>query len=175
MSLPPSTLFSATRWLIIALMALMILGVLLCLFIGGALSFAWADIAPLIAKEEPGIDVAAIRHLLPGLVLGGAMILAVAVWGLRKLLALINSVRTGDPFTSENVDRLRQLGWIMVAVEVVALPFHWMAEEIHEAAPSLDMDAGISLNSILAILLVFVLARVFERGVEMRNDLEGTV
>ena len=35
-------------------------------------------------------------------------------------------------------------------------------------------DDGI-LNGILSILLVFILAGIFERGAEMREELEGTV
>ena len=34
---------------------------------------------------------------------------------------------------------------------------------------------GINLQGILAILLAFVLAAVFERGAAMRDELEGTV
>ena len=40
-----------------------------------------------------------------------------------------------------------------------------------------ESDTGwdLSLNGILAILLVFILAGIFERGAEMREELEGTV
>jgi hypothetical protein len=38
-----------------------------------------------------------------------------------------------------------------------------------------NLDAGFSINSWVAILLTFVLARVFAEGTLMREDLEGTV
>ena len=38
-----------------------------------------------------------------------------------------------------------------------------------------NVDNDLSLSGILAILLVFILAGVFERGAEMREELEGTV
>ena len=37
------------------------------------------------------------------------------------------------------------------------------------------LDAGFSINGWLAVLLTFVLARVFAEGALMREDLEGTV
>ena len=39
----------------------------------------------------------------------------------------------------------------------------------------LDLDAGFSINGWLAVLLTFLLARVFAEGTLMREDLEGTV
>jgi len=42
-------------------------------------------------------------------------------------------------------------------------------------APSLDIDAGFSINGWLAVLFTFLLARVFMKGTLMREDLEGTV
>jgi len=38
-----------------------------------------------------------------------------------------------------------------------------------------DIDAGFSINGWLAVLLTFLLARVFAEGTVMREDLEGTV
>jgi hypothetical protein len=43
------------------------------------------------------------------------------------------------------------------------------------SVPDLDMDIGLSVAPWLAVLLLFVLARVFAEGTRMRNDLEGTV
>jgi hypothetical protein len=37
------------------------------------------------------------------------------------------------------------------------------------------LDAGFSINGWLAVLLTFLLARVFAEGTLMREDLEGTV
>jgi len=39
----------------------------------------------------------------------------------------------------------------------------------------LHLDAGFSINGWVAVLLTFVLARVFAVGAHMREDLEGTV
>ena len=39
----------------------------------------------------------------------------------------------------------------------------------------LDLDWSFSVTGWLAVLLLFVLARVFDHGTRMRDDLEGTV
>ena len=38
-----------------------------------------------------------------------------------------------------------------------------------------NIDAGFSITGWLAVLLTFLLARVFAEGALMRDDLEGTV
>jgi hypothetical protein len=38
-----------------------------------------------------------------------------------------------------------------------------------------NINAGFSINGWLAVLLTFLLARVFAKGAVMREDLEGTV
>ena len=43
------------------------------------------------------------------------------------------------------------------------------------AAVPLNIDAGFSISGWLAVLLTFLLARVFAEGTHMRDDLEGTV
>ena len=48
--------------------------------------------------------------------------------------------------------------------EAVSIPGH-----------AVDIDAGFSINGWLAVLLTFLLARVFAEGTLMREDLEGTV
>jgi hypothetical protein len=39
----------------------------------------------------------------------------------------------------------------------------------------LHLDAGFSVSGWLAVILTFVLARVFAEGTLMREDLEGTI
>jgi hypothetical protein len=42
-------------------------------------------------------------------------------------------------------------------------------------AHPVDLDAGFSISGWLAVLLTFLLARVFAEGTLMRDDLQGTV
>ena len=50
-----------------------------------------------------------------------------------------------------------------------------IAEAISTAEHPFELDAGFSINGWLAVILTFVLARVFAEGTLMREDLEGTV
>lgn len=90
---------------------------------------------------------------------------------LRRLLAIVDSVRGGDPFVLDNAQRLHAIAWAVLAIEVLRL----MVAAISTAVAMEGEMGGFSLAPWLAVLLLFVLAGVFARGAEMRADLEGTV
>lgn len=94
---------------------------------------------------------------------------------LRHLLAIVDTVRTGDPFVAGNARRLQAIAGYVLAGEVLRLLIGAIAWAASTKAQSLDVHAGFSLGPWLAVLLLFVLARVFEEGSRMRADLEGTV
>jgi hypothetical protein len=50
-----------------------------------------------------------------------------------------------------------------------------IGKSVSTPAHPVDLDAGFSINGWLAVLLTFLLARVFAEGTRMREDLEGTV
>ena len=90
---------------------------------------------------------------------------------LRRLLAIVDTVRVGDPFILENSRRLNAIAWSVAALEGLRLIVAAIAAVVWEAG---KIDA-FSLASWLAVLLLFVLAGVFAQGERMRADLEGTV
>ena len=94
---------------------------------------------------------------------------------MRKILAIIGSVEDRNPFVVANAVRLKAIGWLMVAVQIIGIPLAIVAREAADMFGENNVDLDISLNGILAILLVFILAGIFERGAEMREELEGTV
>jgi hypothetical protein len=91
---------------------------------------------------------------------------------LRKLLAIVDSVRAGDPFVLDNAKRLATIAWSLLGVELLRMAVAAIGRvvEIHRV-----VESGLSVVPWLAILLLFVLAGVFMRGARMRDDLEGTV
>jgi len=91
---------------------------------------------------------------------------------LRRLLAIVDSVRVGDPFVLENATRVQTIAWCLLGIELlrVAVAGIGAIVSMHQVG-----DAGFSVVPWLAILLLFVLAGVFARGARMRDDLEGTV
>ena len=94
---------------------------------------------------------------------------------LKKLVAIVGTVRAGDPFVAANAYRLQAIGWILLALQLISLAIAAIAKMISTADHPFNLDAGFSISGWLAVLLMFVLARVFAEGTLMREDLEGTV
>ena len=94
---------------------------------------------------------------------------------LARLLAMVGTVRAGDPFIPANAERLQAIAWILVALQLLGLAIAAIARTISTAAQPVNVDAGFSIAGWLAVLLAFVLARVFAEGTRLREDLEGTV
>jgi hypothetical protein len=94
---------------------------------------------------------------------------------LRRLVAIVGAVRQGTPFAAVNAARLQTIAWSLLGLQILGLVIHAVARFISTAAHPVHLDAGFSLGGWLAVLLTFVLARVFAVGAHMRDDLEGTV
>jgi hypothetical protein len=94
---------------------------------------------------------------------------------LRRLLAIVETVRSGDPFVAANAYRLQAIAWALLALQLLSLVIGGVGKAISTPAHPLHLDAGFSTSGWLAVLLTFVLARVFAAGTLMREDLEGTV
>src|SRR5437899_2967439 len=94
---------------------------------------------------------------------------------LKRLLAIVETVRGGDPFVAANASRLQAIAWALLALQLLSLVIGAIAKAVSTPAHPLHLDAGFSINGWLAVLLTFLLARVFAQGTLMREDLEGTV
>jgi hypothetical protein len=148
----------------------MVLGVLLALgvsisYAAGELDWQGANWIEIIAFAAYAIVVYALIHCIG---------------------AIVKSVRSGDPFTAENANRLRKLGWMFLIIGL----FTWIGDS-YDTVQNIDDDSAVikdymiyisafvhlMLNPalILASPLMFILARVFDAGIAMREDAEGTV
>jgi Protein of unknown function (DUF2975) len=94
---------------------------------------------------------------------------------LKRLLAIVETVRAGDPFVASNARRLQAIAWVLLALQLLSMVIGAIAKTVSTPAHPVHLDAGFSINGWLAVLLTFLLARVFAEGTLMRNDLEGTV
>ena len=94
---------------------------------------------------------------------------------LKRLLAIVETVRAGDPFVAANAARLQAIAWALLALQLLGLVIDAIAKNISTPAHPVNLDAGFSINGWLAVLLTVLLARVFAQGAHMREDLEGTV
>ena len=99
---------------------------------------------------------------------------------LLLLLRIVNSVSEGDPFVPANAMRLSRMGWLALGSQLAMIPLGAMTlwlESITENAKNVHIDAefGLSGEGMLLALVLFILARVFRKGTDMREELEGTV
>lgn len=94
---------------------------------------------------------------------------------LKRLLAIVETVRGGDPFVAANASRLQAIAWVLLTLNVLSIVIGAIAKTVSTPAHPLHINAGFSINGWLAVLLTFLLARVFAEGTAMREDLEGTV
>ena len=94
---------------------------------------------------------------------------------LKRLLAIVETVRAGDPFVAANAHRLQAIAWVLLGLQLLSLTIGTIADAVSTPAHPVHVDAGFSISGWLAVLLTFLLARVFAEGTLMRDDLEGTV
>jgi hypothetical protein len=104
-----------------------------------------------------------------------AVLAALSFGFVRHLRRIVDTVRQGDPFTPENAMRLRAMAWLSIAVQLAALAAGALTMWLEEATKELQANFDVSIGGILLPLVLFILARVFRRGAEMRDELEGTV
>ena len=94
---------------------------------------------------------------------------------LRRLLAMVETVGRGDPFVADNAYRLHAIAWLLLGLQLLSMIIGGIGKAISTPANPVHFDAGFSPSGWLAVILAFVLARVFAEGTLMREDLEGTV
>jgi DUF2975 family protein len=94
---------------------------------------------------------------------------------LKRLIAIVKTVRAGDPFVAANAARLQTIAWALFALQILSIVIGTIGKSVSTPAHPVHLDAGFSINGWLAVLLTFLLARVFAEGALMREDLEGTV
>ena len=94
---------------------------------------------------------------------------------LKRLLAIVETVRAGDPFVAANAERLQVIAWVLLTLQILSMVIGAIGRSISTPEHPVNLDAGFSVSGWLAVLLIFLLARVFAAGTVMRDDLEGTV
>jgi len=146
-------------------------GVMLVLAVPATFVFE-AQFFEFFSKKPPRIDSSwLVPTLRVWMVSALAMVAAVHIV-FRRLLEMVATVRTGDPFVPENAARLQTIAWCSLVIEVLRLLFGLFASTVNAAGSNIEFNY--SLTGWLAVALTFVLARVFEHGTRMRDDL-GTM
>ncbi|MFA6123930.1 DUF2975 domain-containing protein [Sphingomonas sp.] len=131
-------------------------------------------VARLVRKYGPALNVRGAMLALRMVMVWGVVAGAVLHRIFTQLLAILATVRRGDPFTTANAGRLRAIAWAMLALQgldlVQGAMTAWFAA-LHVQFVSWSPAFG----GWIAVLLLFVLAQVFARGAEMRDELAATV
>jgi Protein of unknown function (DUF2975) len=164
-----------TKLLVFVIMGFVAVGGVVLALVSVGLPLFWSEALAEIAKERPGINTSDLLPSLLSIFALGILVLGLIWTMMRKLLVIIDSVEDGNPFIIANAVRLRAIGWLMVGVQIIGLPLATTAGNVADLFGENDVGFDLPLNGILAILLVFILAGIFERGAEMREELEGTV
>jgi hypothetical protein len=94
---------------------------------------------------------------------------------LTRLRTIVDTVKVGDPFLPENAARLRVIAWSVLGIELLHVVVGIVVMIASSAAEPIGVNWTFSATRWIAVLLLFVLARVFTEGARMREDLEGTV
>ena len=170
-------LLSAAKLIILLSQIAIIFGMVkLGIGVGALLTVGHADLAAEIARSGAPVYT---YWLVVMAMLVGMAILFLANRFLRELVGIINSVDEGDPFHPLNAARLSRMGWISVIGHLLVVPVLIFAVWATPYLEAVHNDSHISgrfdFGMILLTLILFILARVFRRGAEMREELEGTV
>ncbi|WP_169053570.1 DUF2975 domain-containing protein [Alteraurantiacibacter aquimixticola] len=164
-------LLSGLRGILAILMGLLVFAMVVMAIAAGAIAFFPEHLEAHIAAAEPGW----LRFAIAGLVLTATGLVYMAYRFVQELRRIVWTVHEGDPFVAQNADRLRNMGWLAIAMQGGGILLTIIASIVQKAAPAMEVESGIDLGGIVLGLVLFVLARVFRRGSEMREDLEGTV
>jgi len=98
------------------------------------------------------------------------VVVLVIVERLRRIFATLTA---GDPFHPENVRRLRVIGLMLIALEVVRYPVALAKLWLFPHADGLSFSPN--PTAWFAVLVVFVLAEVFREGARLRREAELTI
>ena len=127
-------------------------------------------------KLDPSLEADRVVFGLRAIAVIGLVIVPLNHGILSRLLAMVDTVREGDPFVAMNAVRLRAIAWSMVALQCLGIVITVIARTVSTPAHPVNLNAaGLSPAGWLAVLLTFLLARVFAEGAQMRDELEGTV
>jgi hypothetical protein len=150
------------------------IGMAVMLVLGFPASFLFeATFFEFFSKNPPSIDPAWLIPVLRiWIALALVMVAAIHVQ-LSRLLAMVETVRAGDPFVPDNAARLKTIAWCALVIQLFELTFGMLAATMNAAGSNIDWE--FSLTGWLAVALLFVLAQVFEEGTLMRKDLETMI
>jgi len=139
------------------------------------MSFVFRDpLAAQLASKYHGRNVAETITILRVMALLSIPVALALHQIFTRLHAIVGTVRAGDPFVVANAARLQRIGWALLTLQLLDFAVGGIVAILDQ----LGVDHGTwtpGLIGWIAVLMIFVLARVFRAGAAMRDDLAMTV
>ncbi len=163
-----SASLDVARWVLIALLAVMILVGIPAYIIDAYVDLSW------VTSPPPGVV------LWPGMLIFiiSLLVALVVVMRLRRIFATLIE---GDPFVPENAVHLRVIWMTLVAYEILRMVVTSGAvltlNIFGHATNTTGLHGGLSLNGSLwlAVAVLVVLAEVFREGARLRDEQKLTI
>lgn len=156
------------------MVANLLFGIVFAIAILASFPLAEAITGRLTVKYGSVVDAPAVLIAVRLLMASGIVAVAVLHRVFANLLAILQTIRSGDPFTTANASRLETIGWALLAFQLLDLGLGgftaWFAH-LHVQFVTWSP----ALGGWLAVLIAFVLAGVFRHGAAMRADLAATI
>lgn len=125
------------------------------------------------SKRPPRIDPGLLIPTLRVWMLLSVPVIWIVHVMLSRLLDMVATVRMGDPFVPGNAIRMKTIAWCLLGLQLFHLLCGAMAATMNAAGSNIDWS--FSATGWVAVVLLFVLARVFEEGTRIRADLEAMI
>ena len=87
----------------------------------------------------------------------------------RKIGQVIKMSRESTPFQKPVVDRVRQVGWLFIAIPLVTVAVTLLADVIFWPSYSFTVD----VSDIVTGVIILGLTQIFAYGVKLEDDMEG--
>jgi hypothetical protein len=164
------------RWIFAVTTTMLMLGVLASAVFIVLLLWMWANsiVVPTRVTMRASFDrelMAASPATVTLAIIVGLFAAGLVLSVLLKILAIVRSVDDGDPFTRKNSDRLRAAGWLLLLAFGVVISTRLV---VFGTANMMTLAPTCGLG-LMSVMLLFVVAHVFDAGLVMRSDLDGTI
>ena len=129
-------------------------------------------LASLRVHHSPALASAIIDGVRIVLSIGVCAVIATDVI-LSRLILMVRTVAVGDPFIEANANRLQQIAWSLLVLQLLNVGIEFA--EWHVGRLDGGASFTFSMTGWVAVLVAFVMTRMFAIGTRMRDDLSGTV
>src|SRR5213078_4770597 len=93
-------------------------------------------------KLSPSPDAERLVMGLRAIALLGLAVVPLNYLVLKRLLAIVETVRAGDPFVAANASRLQSIAWTLLTLQLLSLVIGAIAKTVSSPAYPVHLDAG---------------------------------